>query len=110
MKYRADHNDIGDWLPELFKDEHLHGLKLWYGYGAVGEDNEVEERHRAGVVELRGEQQAGGGQQSSIRRLDARDLPALQDFLELVSSIGYGRQRKLERELESKPITDYSVA
>lgn len=54
--------------------------------------------------------QAGGGQQSSIRRLDAGDLPALQDFLELVSSIGYGRQRKLERELESKPITDYSVA
>ena len=48
---------------------------------------------------------AGGGQQSSIRQLDARDLPALQDLLELVSSIGYGRQRKIERELESKPIT-----
>ena len=45
-------NSIEASLPELFKDEHLHGLKLGDGDGAVSEDDEVEERHGARVVQL----------------------------------------------------------
>ena len=45
-------------LPELFKDEHLHGLQLRDGDGAVSEDNEVEQGHRSRVVELGRQQEA----------------------------------------------------
>ena len=55
-----------DWIPELFKDKHLHGLELWHGDRAVGEDDEVEEGHGARVVQLGGKQQAGWGQQLQL--------------------------------------------
>ena len=55
-----------DWIPELFKDKHLHGLELWHGDWAVGEDDKVEERHGARVVQLGGKQQAGWGQQLQL--------------------------------------------
>ena len=45
-------------VPELFQDEHLHGLQLRHGDGAVGEDDEVEQGHRSRVVELGRQQEA----------------------------------------------------
>ena len=45
-------------VPEFFQDEHLHGLQLRDGDGAVGEDDKVEQGHRSRVVELGGQQEA----------------------------------------------------
>ena len=37
-----------------------------YGYGAVGEDDHVEEREGPGVVKLGGQEEAGGGQELEL--------------------------------------------